>query len=306
MADEVEEPGIEVEVVPESEAEKPRLKDGDTRPLDVRDDELKTYGREVQDRIKKLRFAFHEERRQKEMVQRDLNTTNDFAQRLFRENGELKKNLARGEQAVIHQAIARVDSEIAQAKDRAKQAWAAGAGDEMVTSQERLARAVAEKERLTLLKDAPPAEAPPAAPPPPPQDERTREWFAKNPWWNQPGEEERTNFAKGVHEALAKRNITALANPQEYWGTINSRLAAVFPEHYKNGNGNGNGAEAEPPEPPSSRPLAVAGGTRSQAGAAPASRTKSIRLTESQVRLAQRLGVTVEQYAAELARMEGI
>ena len=300
--DESDEGTIQVEVIPEREEEKPRLRTGDTRSFDVRDEEIKGYGREVQDRIKKLRFAFHEERRMREQAQRGEATATDFAQRVHRENQELKKNVQRGEQAVIHQAISRVDAEIEQAKSRSKDAYEKGVADDIVASNERLARAVAEKERLALLKEAPVEErAAPVEqqPPPPQQDERTRQWFAKNTWWKQPGEEERTAFAMGVHNKLAAQGVSALNNPDLYWRTIEERLAAVFPEHHGNGNGNGHEPD-EDRQRPVSRPLAVAGGMRANTGGATAGRTRVIRLSETQVRLAHRLGLTPEQYARQL------
>lgn len=299
---------IQVEVVPEAEEERPRLKSGDTRSLDVRDDEIKGYGREVQDRIKKLRFAFHEERRQREQKERDLATTNDMAQRLFRENQQLKQNVQRTEQAVVHQALTRVDAEIDRARQASRQALESGQSDQIVESQEKLARAVAEKERLVLLKDTPAEEEDrrqqAAAPPPqqpPPTDERTRAWFARNTWWNKPGEEVRTALAMGVHNHLAARGVTAIGNPDLYWKSIDEALAEHFPD--RNGNGNGHGGE-DFDRPATSRPLAVAGGTRSNAGTPNATRTRVIRLSESQVRVARKLGLTPEQYAHQLALEE--
>ncbi|HXJ72703.1 MAG TPA: hypothetical protein VNM37_07610 [Candidatus Dormibacteraeota bacterium] len=314
MADEQQieeqEPGIQVEVVPESEDEKPRLKGGDTRSLDVRDEEIGKYGKEVQDRIKKLRFAFHEERRQREQKERDFATASDAAQRLYRENLELKKSVTRTEQAVVHQAVARVDAEIERARQQNRAALEAGQADQIVDAGEKLARAVAEKERLNLLQSSGPAEQYDDPPPQqqqarPQPDARTQEWFSRNPWWDKPGEEVRTGFAKGVHEHLARRGITATSHPDLYWKTIDERLA----EHFPNANGNGNGHNDrevdQDREDSRSRPLAVAGGTRSVAGAANAGRTRVIRLSESQVRLARKIGITPEQYAQQLAMEQG-
>jgi hypothetical protein len=302
---ETEDGGIEVEVVREKRSERPTLR-GDTRSLDVKDDELRKYSDEVQDRIKKLRFAYHEERRIREQKERDLATSTDFTQRLYRENAELKRNVARGEQAVIHQAITRTDAEIAQAKQLAKQAHEAGSIDDFLTSNEKMARAVAEKERLHLLKDAPVEDAPPpaqAAPPPapgqPPRDVRADAWFAKNTWWGKPGYEKQTRYLKGLHQDLFERNITSLGTPDVYWKTIEEELATL--PGLENGNGNGHEPDEEPRA--HTRPLAVAGGTRS-AGSATAGRSRVIRLSESQVRLAHRLGITPEQYAAELVLQE--
>ena len=308
-------PEIEVEVIPEPAEEKPRLKTGDTSGLDVRDDELASYGKDVQARIKKLRFAFHEERRLREQAQRDGATAQDMAQRLFRENGELKRSVQQGEAAVIHQAMVRVDAQIERARAQARAAQESGVAQDIVAASEALAKAVSEKERLALIHASQPAEeerqapspAAAAPPPPPQQDERTREWFSRNSWWEKPGEEERTAFAKGVHNKLLAQGITAFNNPDLYWRTIDERLAAVFPEK-ANGNGNGAGHSVEEDEdrqPKNSRPLAVAGGMRSTGSAQSATRTRVIRLSESQVRVARRLGITPEQYAQQLAIDEG-
>jgi hypothetical protein len=313
MAEEIEEqePDIQVEVVPEPEDEKPRLKGGDTRTLDVRDDEIKGYGREVQDRIKKLRFAFHEERRQKEQKERDLVSATDYAQRLHRENQDLKKNVHRTEQAVVHQAMSRVDAEIISARQQNRQALEAGQADQIVDAGEKLARAVAERERLALLQSTGTEEQEPPPPPQqqPPPDRRTQDWFARNTWFRQPGQEVRTHVAQAAHEQLAARGVSATNNPDLYWKTIDSKIAEFFPEHASNGNGNGSNMDRQDDderEATGSRPLAVAGGTRSNTGAAGnAGRTRVIRLSESQVRLARRIGVTPEQYAHQLALEQG-
>ena len=305
---------IQVEVVREPDDEKPRMRSGDTRTLDVRDEEIGKYGREVQDRIKKLRFAYHEERRQREQKERDFATASDAAQRLYRENQELKRNVQRTEQAVVHQALSRVDVEIDRARQQNRTALEAGNAAEIVDAGEKLARAVAEKERLSLLKaqpedrqDPPPQQQQQQAQQPPPQDARTREWFGRNPWWGKPGEEVRTALAMGVHNHLAARGVSANSNPDLYWKTIDEHLAQHFPANGGNGNGNGNGEDHEDQDRDNkgSRPLAVAGGTRSTAGAANAGRTRVIRLSESQVRLARTLGLTPEQYAHQLAIEEG-
>jgi hypothetical protein len=301
---------IQVEVIPEED--KPRLKGGDTRSLDVGDDEIQGYGREVQNRIKKLRFAFHEERRLREMKERDLASTTDFAQRLHRENEQLKRNVARTEQAVVHQAISRVDAEIDSARKANRAALEAGNAEHIVDAGEKLARAVAEKERLNLLKSDEGErtdtvqQQPPPQQQPPQQDERTRAWFGRNPWWNKPGEEVRTALAMGVHNHLAARGITANSHPDLYWKTIDEKLAEHFPVR-TNGNGNGHAEDREEQDRDNtaSRPLAVAGGTRANTGGANAGRTRVIRLSESQVRLARTLGLTPEQYAHQIAIEEG-
>jgi hypothetical protein len=301
-----EEGGIEVEIVPETPEQKPRF-GRDTRELDVPKNEIKDYGRKVQDRIKKLQFAYHEERREKEQKERDLAAANDYAQRMFRENAELKRNVRASEQAVVHQAIIRADSQIEHAKAKSRAAHESGVPDDIVNTSAELARAVAEKERLAMLKAPAEEDEKAVAPSPPPaapqQDARTREWFAKNTWYRTAGEEERSALAMVTHDKLIAQGVNPQTDPDRYWRTIDERLAAIFPEKYSNGNGNNNG-HVEKEKDPGTRPLAVAGGTRSNTGATSASRPRVIRLSESQVRLARRIGITPEQYAQQLA-LEG-
>jgi hypothetical protein len=293
--------GLQVEIIPESAEEKPRLNGRPPTGADMADDEISRYGKEVQGRIKKLRFAYHEERRLREQSQRDVQTTSEYARRLAQENAELKNNVRVSEQAVVQQALNRVDAEIEQAKSKSRQALESGVAEDIVSANANLARSISEKERLVLLKAAPREEAPAMPQPPPPPDARTQEWMARNSWYNKQGEEERTFFAQAVHKQLLDRGISAVNNPDLYWRTIDERLKAVFPDRQNNGNGE------EPPEKEvtSSRPLAVAGGTRSSGGAANVNRTRTVRLSESQVRLARRLGLTPQQYAAQVELEEG-
>jgi len=291
--------GIEVEVVPERAEDKPRLNGRPPTGADVGDDEIARYGKEVQGRIKKLRFAYHEERRLREQSQRDMTTANEMAQRLFRENAELRRNVQAGEQAVVQQALNRAEAEIEHAKVKNRAALESGVADDIVSTNAALARAVAEKERLAILRADPSREPPPQqqqAPPPQP-DARTQDWLDRNSWYRKPGEEERTALAIGVHNRLVAQGVSAASNPDLYWRTIDERLAATFPEKYRTAS---NGNEPDERESAVSRPLAVAGGTRSNGGTATASRTRTIRLSESQVRLAHRLGLTPQQYAAQV------
>ena len=266
---------------------------------EIPEDEIAKYQQDAQKRIKGLRVAYQEQRRRAEQWSRDASTASNLAEQLYRENQQLRQNVTRSETALIDQATARAESELEKARIKAKQAWASQDSDLIVDANENVARAVSEVDRLRLLKPAvgspaapgnaapAPAEAPAPAPSQRPMSERTRSWVAQNPWFGQ--DAEMTQFAVRQHQHLVLDGITEEANPDLYWRTIEDKLRQQYPEKFARQT------ESR------ARPVAVTGGTRAN-GAAPTSAAgkRTVHLTESQVRLAQRLGLTAEQYAKQM------
>lgn len=296
--------GVTVEVV--EEKGKPHLPDEEVIKLteDVPgDDEIGRYAKDAQRRIKNLHIAGQEWRRRAAQSGRDVATATSLAEQLYRENQELKANVGRSEQALIEQAIQRAEAQLGGAKNRARNAYAAQDTDAIVTANEEVSRYVAEVDRLRLLKPvaaekdeaaASPAAAPSAVPAgPKPVSEGTRRWIEKNSWFGKSGEEAITGFTLGVHQSLERQGITEESNPTEYWNTINKELKERYPERFK--------PVGEP-----TRPVAVTGGMRVNGDASESSSggRRHVRLSESQVRIAQALGVTKEQYAAQLVKEE--
>lgn len=312
MAEEPKDEGLTVEVATDDEKPgKPELTDEEVEKLDElpAEDEIGNYAKSAQRRIKSLHIANQEWRRRVAQSTKDVATATTLAQQLYNENQQLKASTQRSEQALIDQALQRADAQLAQAKSHFLQARAANDAAQELTAQEEIARAVAEIDRLKLLrpaqpvKDSEPGAAPPAAaqpqaaaPPaaaPAPVSDATQRWMGRNSWFNKPGEEEMTGFAMGVHQSLEKQGITENSNPKEYWGTIDKRLRETFPHRFEQKSEGGG------------RPVAVAAGTRTN-GTAEASKRgpRHVVLTESQVRIAKSLGITNEQYAAQLVKEE--
>jgi hypothetical protein len=295
----------------EQETDKPRLRSGDTSQLDMPESELSEYGKKVKNRIDKLRFAFHEERRMREQSQRDQGTAVQAAQRLYQENQELKRNVNRTERAFVHQAIERADSQMAQASERLTRAHEEGKGEDIAKATQEVAAIAAERERLKMLQPPPEAEEPPparqSAPPPvtgvqqPSQEElaksaeRFERWKGKNKWFQ--ANREMTAVALSAHDRLAQQNISEVSNPDLYWSTIDKTVKAVFPEQF---NGGGSDHDETEDEESESRPEVT--GSRRSSDTASSSRTKVVRLSESQVRLARVLGITPQQYAEQLVK----
>jgi len=299
--------GLVVEV--EREHGKAPVNDDDLAKLTAdNDDEIARANESAKNTVKGLRKAYQEQRRRAEQWSRDASTASNLAERLFRENQELRQNISRSETALIDQALSRAEAQLEHAKTKSKTALTSGDADLIVAANEDVARAVAEVDRLKVLKPAAAAEreiasadstsaAPEAAPAPAPMSERTRSFIAANPWFGK--DQEMTNFAIRQHQHLELDGITEGSNPELYWRTIEGKLKETYPEKF--------GGTTTRPAESRTRPAAVTGGTRSNGTASTTSGNNGkrvVHLTESQVRIASRLGLTPEQYAASYVQYE--
>jgi hypothetical protein len=105
-----------------------------------------------------------------------------------------------------------------------------------------------------------------------------------------------TALALGLHQKLIKQHGEDFVHTDDYWRSIDTTMARRFPEYF------GDNRSAGEPAKPVSR-----GGSRPATVVAPASRStssKTIKLKQSQINLAKRLGLTQEQYAREFAKQE--
>jgi hypothetical protein len=190
--------------------------------------------------------------------------------------------LGQGQQALLEQAKKVVANEVAQAKVKLKEAHEAFDTDGIVAAQEELAKAVNKAERVNNFKPAvakPEAPVVQPAPRPEPQvqvDSKARAWQDANPWFG--SDDEMTAVALTVHKKLVEGGVNTTSD--EYYEKINSRVRQLFPDAF-------------PSEKPKKSSV-VAPATRSTA-------PKKIVLTQSQVSIAKRLGLTNEQYARAVA-----
>jgi hypothetical protein len=251
-------------------------------PSDVTDDELSQYSDGVKKRIQHFSKGYHEERRAKESALREREEALRLAQNLVEENKRLQGSLGQGQQALLEQAKKVVANEVEQARQKYKQAYEAGDSDALVAAQDELTTAKIRAERVNNFKPAP-LQAPQPVVQTAPQaqefvpqvDSKARAWQDTNPWFGK--DEEMTALALAAHEKLVKGGVDPTSD--EYYEKINSRIRQVFPDAF-------------PSE--KRRSSVVAPATRSTA-------PKKIVLTQSQVNLAKRLGLTNEQYARAVA-----
>ena len=121
-------------------------------------------------------------------------------------------------------------------------------------------------------------------------DEKTLRWQAKNQWFGANGFEEVTSFALGLHQKLVSSGVDPRSD--EYFEQIDARVKSKFPEVF-------GGTEDKPRNGSSQRKPATV--------AAPATRSsgpRKVQLTETQRALARRLGLTDQQYAMQVIKLE--
>ncbi|MDP6495673.1 MAG: hypothetical protein QGI09_09730, partial [Dehalococcoidia bacterium] len=252
----------------------------------------------VKTRFDTLRYEFHNERREKETAQRENNEAVRYAQNVQEENKALKGQLSNSRRLLYDQVSAKNDVELDAAKQKFKEAYETGDSDAIADAQSEVSRLHAERSHYNVaapgVYDGQPADQELAAQQQsqqhvPSPDPKAVAWLQKNPWFQKPGYEQLTGFAIGVHEQLIRRGYNPLVH-DEYYEIVDNELRDKFPDSFEKAASSGSGA-------PTSRKTPVV---------APAGRggkkPSKVELSSSQVRLASKLGITPEQYAAQVVK----
>lgn len=300
---------IEDENTPVTETAKPEIEIEDDTPeadrgrepmpkevvQELENDELEDYSEKVKLRLKQLKKVWHDERREKERALREQQEAIQLAQRALEENNKLKQTLSQGEKTLVETYQQTAELEAAEARRAYKEAYEAGDADKVIEAQERLQQV---NYKLAQLRSYQPSSQPDNFPVQVPQqvqaprpDPKTLAWQERNPWWGT--DEEMTASALGLHQKLVKQYGGNYAGTDEYWGVIDNTMRRRFPEYF--------GGEPKATDPKTGREGKPANVV------APASRStsaKKIVLKQSQIAIAKKLGLTPEQYARELMKME--
>lgn len=272
----------EIEVVDDTPEQDRDRKPMTEPPAEVTDDELAQYSEGVKKRIQHFSKGYHEERRAKERAEREREEAVRLAQNLIEENKKLQGSVGQGQQALVEQAKKVAATEIEQAKAKLKAAHEAFDTEAIIEAQEELTAAKIKVERLNSFKPvaqpaAPVVQTAPQTTTPAP-DADALAWQDANPWF---GKNRRmTAVALEIHQELVDSGVRV--GSKEYYQKIDAELRGTFPGAF---------TQEEKPKPKSS---VVAPTSRSTA-------PKKIVLTQSQVNLAKRLGLTNEQYARSVA-----
>jgi len=289
---------IEIEIEDDTPAQ-----DRGRRPLereveDPTDEEVEQYSDKVQKRIKELAHARHDERRAKESALREREEAIRVAQSLVEENKKLRGYVSHGEQTYAGVLKEKAEAELEMARRKYKEAAESYDSDAMLEAQEALQDAKMKLAQAQNFKPAPlqteneEVYSQPTTSSAPRPDEKTLRWQAKNQWFGAQGYEEMTAMALAMHQRLTTENGIEYARTDEYFERIDARLHEKFPEVF---------GERQPArETQSKKPAATV--------VAPAARStpskKSVKLTKTQQAVAAKLGLTAQQYAVELMRLE--
>ena len=282
---------VEVEIVddtPEADRNRPALQE---QVDDPSDDEVAQYSAKVQDRIKKLTHARHDERREKEKLQRERDELERVARAAMAERDQLQQQYGKGVEVMVAQAKTMADTEMAAAEAELKAAHEAFDTDAIIAAQKKMYAAQIKKERAENFV-APPSQTKKTAVESdtsdqdtrPNLDEKTSTWMSRNKWFGEGGDEAMTGYALGLHQQLVKKYGDAFTRTDEYYSHIDEAMRHTFPDKFKVGT-----------KKPTS---VVASASRVAAG------PRKVQLTSTQVTLAKRLGLTPQQYAAQVVALE--
>lgn len=261
-------------------------------PVDPTDEELQQYSADAQKRIKHFTKGYHDERRAKETAMREREEAVRALQTIHTENQKLRGSIDEGHTALIATTKSAIEAEVLSAKSALRKAQDEFDSEAIVDAQEKLTEAKIKLSRLddfrrptkTAGQDEKddvktPASAPAQKAVPP--DQKALAWNQRNQWFGK--DPEMTSYVLGLHRKLVDEGIDTRSD--SYYERIDARVRKLFPESFDSD------AADEKPQKKQSTPVAPA--TRSTA-------PKKIVLTQSQVQIARRLGVSLEDYAKQV------
>ena len=274
---------IEVEQVEEKPVEKKEEKK----------DELKEYSEGVQKRIAKLTRKMREAERQREEAV-------TFAESVKRDKEALEGKLSKLDKSYVSEFENRVKTNMDAARQALKVAIEAGDVDGQVSAQEQMARLSSDAARLGQLKAAEEAQPDKKVNINPqrraydqtvPTDAKAEDWAANNAWFG--NDSAMTYTAFDIHKKLVEEEGYD-PKSDEYYTEVDKRIRLEFPHKFDK-VADTTTERAKPAQN-------VASAKRS----APQGRKKTVKLTPSQVAIAKRLGVPLEDYAKQLKITEGV
>ena len=250
------------------------------------EDELDSYSKGVQTRIKKLTERYRQEERDKAEAVR-------LSQQLIEENNKLKTRVKALDTGYLSEYGTRLESQTESAKRVYKEAYEAGDTDKMLEAQQALsniavqqqqyntAKARAEQQaKMPVQQAAPVQQQQPQQQAAPVPDEKAVAWKDKNKWFGQ--DKIMTTAAYTIHQELVEEQGFD-PNSDEYYSEVNRRMRGEFPHKFQSANKSGGGSQ-----------VASAGNSASRSTK---SGRRSVKLSHSAVAIAKKLGVPLEEYA---------
>ena len=287
---------IEDDTPPEDRGREPLPKE---LVKELEDDELEEYSEKVKVRLKQMKKVWHDERREKERAVREQQAALEVAQKLQNEIKTLRSKVTENEGHLVNTAKNAVELELRNAEKAYKEAYEAGDSDKLLEAQKQLTEASYRLERLKGYK--PPVQSqetevnlPESQPQAPRLDPKTDSWRRQNTWFG--SDDEMTAAALGLNNKLLRERGAAFEGSDEYWEIVDKTMRKRFPE-YEWGD--------EPAEPETKSTPART--ERPATVVAPVSRSttsKRVKLSQSQLSVIKKMGITPEQYVKEQMKLE--
>mgnify|MGYP003641398550 CR=1 FL=1 len=266
-----EEESQEAEVVEETE------EDSDSEK-DEKEEELDQYSKNVQSRISKITQKYRDEEAQRVAAV-------EFAQKVKEQNDELRNRLTALDQSYVGEFGTRIESQIAAAKVAYQKAYDEGDADSMFEAQKNLSKLALEEAQVENAKKrqeqqaAAPQQAAPQQQQKAKPDAKAEAWASKNDWFGQ--DQTMTYAAFGIHRQLIEDEGFDPTS-DEYYTELDRRVRSEFPQKFGSSKDKG-------PR------VASAESTASKSSTKKGRRT--VKLTPSQIQIAKRLNVPLEEYA---------
>ena len=258
--------------------------------VDKKEDELKEYSEGVQKRIAKLTRKMREAERQKEEAVA-------FADAVNKQKSDLEGRLSKLDKSYTSEFESRVKNSMVAAKQALKTAIEAQDVEGQVKAQEQIASLTMDAARLNAMKVA--EESKPKEVNVTPQQTRqaaqtdpmAEAWAADNSWFG--NDSAMTYTAFDIHKQLVEKEGFD-PKSREYYAEVDKRIRLEFPHKFD---------KVEDTTTERAKPAQnVASAKRS---ASTSKGRKTVKLTPSQVAIAKRLGVPLEEYARQLNITEG-
>ena len=294
-----EQPSVEFEIEVEDDTPpEDRGREPLPKPLveELEQDELENHDEGVKQKLKQMRKVWHDERREKERAAREQQEALNLAQKLMEENKRFKNIIETGSKEYANTLQTAANLQLEMAKQKYKDAYDSGDTDRIMDANQELQAAnlrvmqaqnfkppSLHEENFVVQNQQATQVSRPANP-------LLDTWLQKNTWYG--SDDEMTATALGIHKKIERSGDVAIGS-EKYFAILDKTMRRRYPEQF-------DAEETETkarPETRSKPSTVVAPAVRSTA-------SNKIKLKASQVNLAKKLGLTPEQYALELRRLE--
>jgi len=299
--------GIEVEIeddTPEKDRNKEAIPKEMVEKLDAADDEEELDEKAQALRLKQYKKIYHDERRAKEAAFREQQEAITLAKKVLEENKKLRAQYTAGEKTYIETVQSQADLQVQMAQRAYKEALESGDPDRIVEAQTALNEAgykvqkVKDFKPTALQESENDVQMQQVEQPRTKIDPKTQSWLDNNPWYGT--KKAMSSYAVGIHEELLDEYGQNIVGTDQYFKRIDRTMREKFPEYFETLED-----KAEPKEEVQ-KPVSKAKPNTVVAPATRSTASKQVRLKTSQQAIAKKLGLTPEQYARELIKLEAL